>query len=72
MAWLQLSVNKKQGVRNNNAQKKKKEKKKKVKGLIATLLGDKEIYNVIIETADIHLELINIIMNILYKELYNL
>jgi len=40
--------------------------------LIATLLGDKEIYNAIIETMDIHSELISIIINILYKELYNL
>jgi len=51
---------------------KKKVKKKKVKRLIATLLGDKEIRNAIIETMDIHLELVNAIINILYKELYNL
>ena len=52
--------------------KKKKEKKKKAKGLIATLLGDEEICNTIIETMDIYLELINIVVNILYKKLYNL
>ena len=46
--------------------------KKKVKGLIATLLRDKEIRNTIIETADIHLELVNIVINILYKELCDL
>ena len=51
---------------------KKKARKKKAKGLIATLLGNKEIRNTIIETADIYLELINIVINILYKELYNL
>ena len=51
---------------------KKKAKKKKVKGLITTLLGDEEIYNIIIETANIYLELINTVINILYKELYNL
>ena len=50
----------------------KKAKKKKVKRLIATLLGDKEIRNIIIETADIHLELVNTVINILYKELCNL
>ena len=42
------------------------------KGLISTLLRDKEICNIIIETIDIYLELINIVINILYKELYNL
>ena len=52
--------------------KKKKAKKKKVEGLIVTLLRDKEIYNTIMETADIYSELINIIINILHKELYNL
>jgi len=52
--------------------RKKKVKKKKVKRLIATLLGDKEIRNTIMETADIHLELVNIVINILYKELYDL
>ena len=41
--------------------------KKKVKGLIITLLQDKKIYNTIIKTADIHLKLINIVINILYK-----
>jgi len=51
---------------------KKKVKKKKVKRLIATLLGDEEIRNIIIETTDIHLELVNVIINILYKELCNL
>ena len=51
---------------------KKKAKEKKVKGLITTLLRDKEIYNIIMETADIHLELVNIVINILYKELCNL
>jgi hypothetical protein len=50
----------------------KKARKKKVKGLIATLLGNEEIRNTIIETADIHLELINVVVNILCKELYNL
>jgi len=53
-------------------QGKKKTKKRKVKKLIATLLGDKEIHNAIIKAIDIHLELINIVINILYKELYNL
>ena len=43
-----------------------------VKELITILLGDKEIRNIIIETTDIYLELINIVINILYKELYNL
>ena len=52
--------------------KKKKAKKKKVKGLITTLLGDEEIHNVIMETADIYLELVNIVVNILYKELCDL
>ena len=52
--------------------RKKKAKKKKVKRLVATLLGDKDIRNAIIETADIHLELVNAVVNILYKELYNL
>jgi len=51
---------------------KKRAKKKKVKELIATLLGDKEIHNMIIKTMDIYLELINIVLNILYKELCNL
>jgi len=51
---------------------KKKAKKKRVKRLIATLLGDKEIYNAIIETADIYLELVNAVINILYKELCDL
>jgi len=51
---------------------KKKVKKKKVKRLITTLLGDEEIHNIIIETTDIHLELVNTIINILYKKLYNL
>ena len=51
---------------------KKKVKEKKVKGLIATLIRNKEIHNTIIETADIHLELVNIVINILYKELHNL
>ena len=53
-------------------QNKKKAKKKKAKQFTATLLKDKEIRNAIIETADIHLELINIVVNILYKKLYNL
>ena len=52
--------------------RKKKVKKKKVKRLVATLLGDKDIHNAIIETADIHLELVNTVINILRKELYNL
>ena len=47
-------------------------KKKKVKRLITTLLGDKDIYNTIIETADIYSELVNAVINILRKELYNL
>ena len=51
---------------------KKKAKKKKAKGLITTLLGDKEIHNVIIETMDIHLELVNTVMNILHEELHDL
>jgi hypothetical protein len=50
----------------------KKVRKKKVKGLITTLLGNKEIHNTIIETVDIYLELINIVINILYKKLCNL
>ena len=52
--------------------RKKKVKKKKVKRLITTLLGDEDIYNAIIETTDIYLELVNTVINILYKELYNL
>jgi len=52
--------------------RKKKAKKKKVKRLNATLLGDEEICNAIMETADIYSELVNIVVNILYKELYNL
>ena len=51
---------------------KKKAKKKKAKRLITTLLGDEEIYNIIIETTDIYLELVNTVINILHKELYNL
>ena len=52
--------------------RKKKVKKKKVKRLVATLLGDEDIYNAIIETADIYLELVNIVINILYKKLCDL
>jgi hypothetical protein len=52
--------------------KKKKKEKKKAKGFIATLLQDKEIRNIIIETTDIHSELINTVVDILYKKLYNL
>ena len=52
--------------------RKKKAKKKKVKRLVATLLGDEDIRNAIIETADIYLELVNTVINILRKELYNL
>ena len=52
--------------------RKKKVKKKKVKRLIATLLGDKDIRNAIIETTDIYSELVNTVVNILRKELYNL
>ena len=52
--------------------RKKKVKKKKVKRLITTLLGDEDIYNTIIETADIYSELVNIVVNILCKELCNL
>jgi len=51
---------------------KKRAKKKKVKRLIATLLGDEEIRNAIIETADIYTELVNAVINILYKKLCNL
>jgi len=51
---------------------KKKVKKKRVKRLITTLLGDEEIYNAIIETTDIHLELVYAVINILHKELCNL
>jgi len=69
--WIQFNVDKRQSIRNDEAQKKK-AKKKKAKRLIATLLEDKEIHNVIMETADIHLELISIIVNILCKKLYNL
>ena len=47
-------------------------KKKKVKELIITLLRDKETYNTIKKTIDIYLELVNTVINILYKELYNL
>ena len=47
-------------------------KKKKVKELIITLLRDKEPYNTIKKTIDIYLELVNTVINILYKELYNL
>ena len=64
--WLQLSTVKKDNIRG-----KKKAKKKKVKELIVTLLGDKEIRNTIIKTADIYLKLVNIVINILYKELCN-
>ena len=46
--------------------------RKKIKGLITTFLRNKGIYNVIIETIDIYLKLINIVIGILYKELYNL
>ena len=53
-------------------QKKKKVKRKKVKQLTTTLLKNKEIRNTIIETAGIYLELINIVIDILRKELYNL
>ena len=51
---------------------KKKAKKKRVKRLIATLLGDEEIRNTIMETTDIHSELVHAVINILRKELYNL
>jgi len=71
LAWLQFNTNKRKGVITDKVQKKK-VKKKKVKRLIATLLGDEEIRNIIIETADIHSELVNAIINILYKELCNL
>jgi hypothetical protein len=71
LAWLQLNIDKRQGVRNDEAQKKK-SKKKKAEGLIATLLGDEEIRNAIMETADIHSELINTVVNILREELCDL
>ena len=67
LAQLQLSA-----VKKDNIQGKKKVKKKKVKELITTLLEDKEIRNAIIKITDIYLELINIVIDILYKELYNL
>jgi len=51
---------------------KKKAKKKRAKRLIATLLGDEEIYNAIIETADIHSELVHAVVNILHEELCDL
>jgi len=71
LAWLQLNTNKREGVKIDKVQKKK-AKKKRVKRLIATLLGDKEIRNIIMETADIYSELVYTVVNILYKELYNL
>ena len=74
LAQLQFSNNKRQGIKNNETQKKKAKKKKvkkKVKQLTTTLLENKEIRNTIIETADIHSELVNMVINILYKELYN-
>ena len=37
-----------------------------------TLLKDKETYNAIMETIDIYLELVNIVINIFYKKLYDL
>ena len=52
--------------------RKKKAKKKKAKRLVATLLGDEDIRNAIMETADIYLELVNAVVNILYKELCDL
>ena len=42
------------------------------KGLITTLLRNKEIYNIIIETANIYSELVNTVVSIVCKELYNL
>jgi len=71
LAWLQLNTNKREGVKINKVQKKK-AKKKRAKRLIATLLGDEEIRNAIIETTDIYSELVHAVMNILRKELYNL
>jgi len=71
LAWLQFNTDKRKGVITDEVQKKK-VKKKKAKRLIATLLGDEEICNAIMETADIHLELVNAIMNILCKELCDL
>ena len=72
LAWLQFGDDKRRGIKNDEAQKKKKAKKKKAKQLTATLLKDEEIRNAIMETADIHLELVNMVMNILHKELCDL
>jgi len=71
LAWLQLNTDKREGVKIDKVQKKK-AKKKRAKRLIATLLGDEEIRNAIIETADIHSELVYMVVNILCKELYDL
>ena len=72
LAWLQLSADKRRGAKKDGTRGEKKAKKKKAKGLIATLLGNEEIRNAIIETADIHSELINVVVNILRKELCDL
>ena len=46
--------------------------KKETKAAYCYPLENKEIYNTIIKTTDIYLELINAVINILYKELCNL
>ena len=72
LAWLQFGDDKRRGIKNDEAQKKKKAKKKKAKQLTATLLKDEEIRNAIMETADIHPELVNAVVNILREELRDL
>jgi hypothetical protein len=71
LAWLQLNTDKREGVKIDEVQKKK-AKKKRAKRLIATLLGDEEIRNAIMETADIHSELVHAVVNILREELCDL
>ena len=61
LAWLQ-----------HGAGKRRRLKKKKAKELIVTLLGDEETRNTIKEAADIYSELVNVVINILHKELRNL
>jgi hypothetical protein len=61
LAWLQLG-----------AGKRRRTKKKKAKALITTLLGDEETRNAIGEAADIHSELVNVVVNILREELRDL
>jgi hypothetical protein len=61
LAWLQFG-----------AGKRRRTKKKKAKALITTLLGDEETRNAIGEAADIHSELVNVVVNILREELRDL